>query len=114
MNVYYYLDSRYNISNREIPLEEVRPTLLRLINLEIQNFVADLFAEKNNGRKEYYISPDKEFDFIVTKRNRLEIVGEVKWKKAELKDMRNFIENSSELPGKKIIIFKKTGMQVIR
>jgi uncharacterized protein len=106
MNVYYYLDSRYNISNREISIEEVRPTLEKLINLEIQNFVADLFAEKNNGRKEYYISPDKEFDFIVTKRNRLEIVGEVKWKKAELKDVRKFMENGSELPGKKIIIFK--------
>jgi len=106
MNVYYYLDSRYNISNREISIEEVRPTLEKLINLEIQNFVADLFAEKNNGRKEYYISPDKEFDFIVTKRNRLEIVGEVKWKKAALKDVRKFMKNSSELPGKKVIIFR--------
>ena len=53
MNIYYYLDSRYDISNRTISLEEIRPTLQNIINLEIQNFIADLFAEIYEGRKEY-------------------------------------------------------------
>lgn len=106
MNIYYYLESRYNISNREISLEEIKPTLERLINLEIQNFVADFFAEKSSGRKEYYMSPEKEFDFIITKRNKLEIVGEVKWKKAEAQDIEKFRKNTEDLPAEKIIIFK--------
>lgn len=106
MNIYYYLDSRYDINNREISKDEVKPTLEKLINLEIQNFIADFFAEKSNGRKEYYISPQKEFDFIITKRNRIEIIGEVKWKKAEYGDIERFIKNTGNLPGKKIIIFK--------
>lgn len=106
MNIYYYLDSRYNISSREISLEEIKPTLEKLINLEIQNFIADFFAEKSNGRKEYYISPEKEFDFIITKRNKLEIVGEVKWKKAALQDIEKFREKTKDLSGRKIIIFK--------
>ncbi len=107
MNIYYYLDSRYDISNREISKDEAKPTLEKLINLEIQNFVADFFAEKEGGRKEYYISPEKEFDFLITKRNRLELVGEVKWKKAELKDIEKFHETAQHLPGKKIVIFRQ-------
>ncbi len=107
MNIYYYLDSRYDISNREISKDEAKPTLEKLINLEIQNFIADFFAEEEGGRKEYYISPDKEFDFLITKRNRLEIIGEVKWKKAELKDVERFKEASQHLPGKKIVIFQQ-------
>lgn len=106
MNIYYYLESRYNISNREISLEEIKPTLEKLINLEVQNFIADYFAEKGDGRKEYYMSPQKEFDFIITKRNRLAMVGEVKWKKAEAKDVEKFRKNTEDLSGRKVIIFK--------
>ncbi|MBU3957676.1 MAG: AAA family ATPase, partial [Nanoarchaeota archaeon] len=71
MNIYYYLESRYSINSRDISFEEAKPTLEKLINLEIQNFIADFFAEKESGRKEYYVSPEKEFDFIITKRNRV-------------------------------------------
>lgn len=106
MNIYYYLENRYDISNREVSLGEMKPTLEKLVNLEIQNFIADFFVEKNNGRKEYYISPQKEFDFIITKRNKLEIVGEVKWKKSELKDIEKFKKNTENLPGRKMMVFK--------
>lgn len=106
MNIFYYLDSRYDISNRDISLEEIGPTLDRLINLEIQNFIADFFAERENGRKEYFLSPEREIDFIITKRNKMEIVGEVKWKRAESKEIEKFLKSMHDLPGKKIIIFK--------
>jgi len=78
----------------------------RKLEGKIQNFVADLFAERNNGRKEYYMSPQKEFDFVITKRNKLELVGEVKWKKAELRDVEKFRSNTEDLPGRKVMIFK--------
>jgi len=107
MNIYYYLDSRYNISDRDIGVEEVKPTIEKLINLEIQNFIADFFAEKAGGRKEYYISPEKEFDFIITKRNKPEIVGEVKWKNANKKDTGKFMKKAEHLPCKKLVIFKR-------
>ncbi len=107
MNIYYYLDSRYNISDRDIGVEEVKPTIEKLINLEIQNFIADFFAEKVGGRKEYYISPEKEFDFIITKRNKPEIVGEVKWKNANKKDTGKFMKKAEHLPCKKLVIFKR-------
>jgi uncharacterized protein len=108
MNLYYYLDSRYDISNRNISLEEVKPTLQKLINLEIQNFIADLFAEIYNGRKEYFVSPDKEVDFIITKRNNIEVIGEVKWKIIDSGDIAKFKRNSERFNGKKILICKKS------
>ena len=106
MNIYYYLDSRYDISNREAYLEEIKPTLERLISLEIQNFIADLFVELYRGRKEYVVSKDKEVDFIITKRNKAEIIGEVKWKKINQEDINKFIKNSENLNGRKILICK--------
>lgn len=106
MNIYYYLDSRYDISNRIISFEEIKPTLQKLINLEIQNFIGDLFAELYGGRKEYYISQDKEVDFIITKRNKSEIIGEVKWKKIKLEDINKFKKNSERLYGKRILFCK--------
>lgn len=111
MNIYYYLDSRYDISSREISLEEIKPTLQKLINFEIQNYMADLFSELFEGRKEYFISPDKEVDFIITKRNKNEIVGEVKWKKVGREDLNRFKINSENLFGKKILLCKGSSIE---
>ncbi|MBI5872348.1 AAA family ATPase [archaeon] len=106
-NIYYYLDSRYDISNREISFKEVLPTVQKLVNMEIQNFVADLFAELYDGRKEYFVSPTKEIDFIITKRNKPEIIGEVKWKEVKKEDIEKFRSNSEFLHGRKILICKE-------
>ena len=107
MNIYYYLDSKYDIGSREVSFSEVRPTLQRLIDMEIQNFIADLFASLYDGRKEYYVSPSKEVDFIITKRNRVEVVGEVKWKKLSRRDLEIFSEKTKEMYGKKVLICKE-------
>ena len=108
MNIYYYLDSRYNISDRAISLEEIKPKLQKLINFEIQNFIADLFSELYEGRKEYLVSQDREVDFIITLRNKPEIIGEVKWKKLEQEDINKFKRNSEGLSGKKILFCKNS------
>ena len=106
MNVYYYIESRYDISNRAVSLEEIKPTLEKLINLEIQNFVADIFAELHKGRKEYSVAPDKEVDFIITIRNKPAIIGEVKWKKVSQSDIQKFLKNTERMRGKRILICK--------
>lgn len=107
MNIYYYLDGRYNISNREVSFKEMEPTLRKLINFEIQNFVADYFAEKEDGRKEYFVSPSKEIDFIITQRNKPVIVGEVKWKKVNFEDLRKFSSSVEDFSCRRIIFCKK-------
>ncbi|MDI6738085.1 MAG: ATP-binding protein [Nanoarchaeota archaeon] len=104
MSVYYYMNSRYEIGAREISMEEAMPTLVKLLNLEIQNFIADLFAEIYGGRKEYYVSKDKEVDFVITKRNKAEIIGEVKWKQIGKEDILKFKRNSEGLHGRRVLI----------
>lgn len=109
MNLYYYLESRYDISERAVSLEEIRPTLQKVINLEIQNFIADVFSELYEGRKEYFISSEREVDFVITVRNKPAIIGEVKWKKLDEKDMNKFKNNSEGLYGKRML-FCKSGV----
>lgn len=111
MNIYYYLDSKYDISNRAVSLDEIRPTLDKLIKLEIQNFIADIFSELYNGRKEYFISEGREVDFIITRRNKPEIIGEVKWKSLSSEDISSFKKGSVGLYGKKVIICKDSNVK---
>lgn len=106
MNIYYYLDSRYDIGERKITLNEIRPTLEKLFNLEIQNFIADIFSEAYGGRKEYFVRGDREVDFIITKRNKPEIIGEVKWGKISSEDISKFRKNSAGLQGKRVLVCK--------
>jgi hypothetical protein len=108
MGVYYYLDSRYDVSHRNVSIGEIKPTLGKLMNMEIQNFVGDLFARLYEGRKEYYVSPSKEVDFIITKRNRVEVIGEVKWKKVSNRDLEKFKDKSEGMYGRRILICKET------
>lgn len=103
-SVFYGLDRSYDIRHRSVSYEEARPTVRKLIHLEVQNFVADLFAELQDGRKEYCISPSREIDFIITKRNKPQVVGEVKWKTVTQKDVDHFREQASFLPGRKILV----------
>lgn len=107
MNIFYYLDDRYDITDREVSFEEIKPTLNRLINLEIQNFLADFFAEKFAGRKEYFLPPSKEIDFIITQRNKPIVVGEVKWKNISKEDIENFKRSSADFFRRKILICKE-------
>ncbi|RLI91743.1 MAG: ATP-binding protein [Candidatus Altiarchaeales archaeon] len=111
MNIYYYLDDRYNISERYAGFNEVKPTLNKLINLEIQNFCADIFAEFYNGRKEYFLSPDKEIDFIITKRNKPVCVGEVKWGEVKENDVKKFEKNVREFNCDKVLVGKNIDLE---
>lgn len=111
MNLYYYLDSRYNIAERRISREEVKPTLDRLIQMEIQNFLADIFAEIYDGRKEYLFSPEREIDFIITKRNKPVCVGEVKWGRVRNKHLKRFEDNTEKFSCDKVLIGKSADLK---
>ncbi|RLE86020.1 MAG: ATP-binding protein, partial [Thermoprotei archaeon] len=52
METFYYLESKYDVSEREVSLDEVKPTLENIIRLEVEDFIADLFACYFKGRRE--------------------------------------------------------------
>jgi len=112
MEAFYYLSDRYNFEEADVSLKEVKPTLEKLRNLAVQNWVADIFAEIYQGRKEYFVTPEKEIDFIITVRKKPVVVGEVKWGKYRKKDIEKFKEKTRYIGGEKVFVVKeKTGIE---
>ena len=105
MGNFYYLESKYEVTEREATFDELKPTLNTIIHLEIEKFIADLIAQIMNGRKEYLLQP--EVDFIITVRGKPKTVGEVKWGTYNKNDIKNFITKTETIPGDKIFIVKK-------
>ena len=106
MEAFFYLADRYGFEDRDVSFEEARPTIEKLRNFAVQNFIGDLFASVYHGKKEYYVTPSKELDFIITVRNKAIIIGEVKWGKYDSNDLKKFVEKSTFIKGEKIFITK--------
>lgn len=107
MEAFYYLDDRYDFEEADVSFKEAGPAIERLRNLAIQNFVADLFAAKLGGRKEYYVTPSSEIDFIITVRNRPVLVGEVKWGKYAAGDVEKFAKKSEFVKAERVFVAKR-------
>jgi uncharacterized protein len=107
MEAFYYLDDRYDFREVDVSLKETGPTLERLRNLAIQNWFANLFAEIHQGRKEYFVTREREIDFIITSRKKPVVVGEVKWGKYSKSDIKNFKEKTRHIKAEKVFITKK-------
>ena len=107
MEAFYYLDDKYNFEETDVSFKESEPAIESLRNFAIQNFIADLFAAEFGGRKEYYVSASNELDFIITMRNKPVLVGEVKWGKYSLGDVKKFEEKSAFVGAERVFITKK-------
>ncbi len=106
MNLFYYLEDRYSITARDISLIELKPTIDKVLSLELQNFIGEIAARKLSGRKEYFVAPAREIDFIITQRNKPLAVGEVKWKNISSADIEQFNKSTFDFSCRKIIIGK--------
>lgn len=107
MEAFFYLADRYGFEDRDVSFEEAMPTIEKLRNFAVQNFIADLFTCAYNGKKEYYVTPSNEIDFIITVRNKPVLAGEVKWGKYDANDVKKFVEKTSFIKAEKIFITKK-------
>jgi len=106
MEAFFYLADRYGFEDRDVSFEEARPTIEKLRNFAVQNFIGDLFASTCHGKKEYYVTPSKEMDFIITVRNKAVLIGEVKWGKYDGNDLKKFVEKTTFIKAEKIFITK--------
>ncbi len=114
VEAFYYLEDRYDLRVRQPEFGEVKPTLEKLRNLAVENFLGDLFAQLYGGRKEYLVLPDREFDFIITSRNKPVIIGEVKWGKYSRHDVKGFAERAARFATarKMLIVRQRRGIPV--
>ncbi len=107
MKLYYYLESSYNLEDREIQHGEIKPTIDKLNQLAVEEFLCEFIAEIVEGRVELVKEPDREIDIFITKRNKPFLVGEVKWGKSNGKDLEVFKDKVSDLYCNKIFISKE-------
>ncbi|RLE70153.1 MAG: ATP-binding protein, partial [Thermoprotei archaeon] len=112
METFYYLENKFDVSEREVSLDEVRLVLEKIIRLEVEDFIAEFFAHYYNGRREYSLDP--EIDFIITLRKRILAIGEVKWGKYTRQDLKKFYKKVETLPGVKIFITKEKDQSYYR
>ncbi len=106
ITLFYYLESRYSISDGHVPFEGIRPTAENVLRTGIEAFVADLLVEVVGGRKELIKTSEREIDVLVTVRNKPALVGEVKWGKVSSADVDNFLEKVKGLKCRKVFVCK--------
>jgi len=107
MTLFYYLESRYAISDGHVPYEGIGPTAESVLRTGIESFVADLLVEFVGGRKELIKSSDREIDVLVTVRNKPTLVGEVKWGKVVSADVNRFLEKVKGFKCRKVFVCRR-------
>jgi hypothetical protein len=107
MKTYYYLESRYDLENRDVPSDEMEPTLNKLVQFSVEEFLADFFGDVLQGRVEVLKKRDMELDIFVTRRNKPYLVGEVKWGKADNGDMEKFKEKVEDFSCRKVFVTRE-------
>ena len=107
MKTYYYLESRYDLENREVPPEEMEPTLNKLVQFSVEEFLADFFGDVLQGRVEVLKKRDMELDIFITRRNKPYLVGEVKWGKAGINDIKDFKEKVEDFSCRKVFVTRE-------
>jgi hypothetical protein len=106
MELFHYLNSRYDLEIRQFSYNEISTTVDKFINLSVERFIGDLLAKIYDGRIELIKSHDMEIDVMITKRNKPFLIAEIKWGKAKLKDIINFQEKVDSFNCRKIFISK--------
>ncbi len=104
MTLFYYLESRYALSDGNLAYEGIRPTAENVLRSGIETFIADLFAEVVGGRKELIKTSEKEIDVLVTMRRKPALVGEVKWGRATKGDVSDFLAKVEGMRCRKVFV----------
>jgi hypothetical protein len=107
MELYHYLNSRYDLDARPFTFKEIEPTVDTFVRKAIERFLGDLFANVFEGRVELLKDRDREIDVMITKRNRPFIIAEVKWGQVKDRDLEAFVSKTEEFDCRKLLISKE-------
>jgi len=92
IDMYYYLDEKYNFSERDLDEKYITEK----IPMHVEDFIRELLG-KIFGMRTFIINkPNMEVEIALARFKKLKIVGEVKWKrrvsKAEIKEIEEKLE----------------------
>lgn len=109
--IYYYIDEKYNLSERKVSESEILPIINEVMPKVVEDSVREFLAEKYGLNESIYESKDLEIDGCLLKFNKPEILLEVKWGKLNKKEILDIEENLKKIDAKRKILFvqdKKT------
>ncbi|OGJ16902.1 hypothetical protein A3K73_00490 [Candidatus Pacearchaeota archaeon RBG_13_36_9] len=106
INLFYYADEKYNISEREITAKEAENIIDNILPKIVEDVIRE-FAAKKTGLTESVIEEkDYDIDACLLKFKKPEIVIEVKWKsKIEKEEILKAEANLGKINAKKKILF---------
>jgi hypothetical protein len=85
LDLHYYLEEKYAYSEVEVPEKFIRKVIDEKIPFHVESFFASLLSKKLGLKMVKVEKP--EVDIALTEFNRIKVVGEVKWKKINQKEL---------------------------
>jgi len=93
LDLYFYLDTKYGFSERDLPRKEVKKIIDARINYHVERFFRNLLAKKFGAP---FVRIEKpEIDIALVSFKKIILVGEVKWGKISQKDVEKVEEKFS-------------------
>jgi len=113
IDLYYYLDDKYNIEEEGLPsFSEVKDTVRTRLGFHVQDFVGRLYSQIMEAKINIYLSSDLEIDFILTRRRKILAVAEVKWRSnISRRDLKTFASRTSSIPAKLKLFISKVPVE---
>jgi len=107
IKLYYYADKKYNISERDLNVEDLFPILEKIFPKIVEQKVRENLAKENGLIETIYESPELEIDGILLKFQKPEIALEIKWQTPKKSEIKNCENKLKKINSKKKIIFVK-------
>jgi hypothetical protein len=105
IDAYFYLDEKYNFSEEEMTRKQIKEVLEKVTPFYVEDFIGSFLAKCWGLRRNKILSPNLEIDLVLCKFKKLEIVGEIKWRKKLFnKDIRKIEEKLERFDCRKILV----------
>ena len=106
INLFYYADEKYNISEREITAKEAENIIDNILPKIVEDVIREFAANKTGLTESVIEEKDYDIDACLLKFKKPEIVIEVKWKsKIEKEEILKAEANLGKINAKKKILF---------
>ena len=103
--IYYYIDEKYNLSERTISEKELAVIIDEILPKIVEENVREHFAEKFGLREGVIEGKDYEVDACLLKFNKPVMAIEIKWKKMRKSDITRSIETVHKVACDRKVLF---------
>ena len=100
IDLYYYLDEKYNFSERELERKYYREKIPHHVEIFFRNLLAKMF----NKNPVLYLTKEYDIDIMLLDFKKIYLVGEVKWRKVSKKEIKEIEERLSKFQCRKMLI----------